>query len=402
MGSAATIALLVLLAVALAVLGVWAALLRRRVARGARLLREARAELARTEKLRVMGEMTAGFAHSFNDVLTPIIGRAQLAGQRVSDPQVQEWLAAIERAALDGAQTVWRIQDFIRVRPDGYGVPVDVNVLVLEAADTARRRAPAGVSVTTELSAPPDIPGDPGALREALATLVANAFEAMPEGGSLTFATRGEGDEAVITVRDTGVGMTEDLQRTILSPFFTTKPSAAGLGLSLADGIVSRHGGQLEIESAPGIGTTICLRFPSRPRGDRTRTPEVVPVREVPTAVARCLVVEDDDDVREMLEDALKSGGHDVVVARDGADGLEKFKTDTFDVVITDLAMPRMNGVQLARDCKALKPAVQVIMVTGWGVALSEGRLADYGVDRVIGKPLSLNAILSAVSSTLT
>ena len=113
-------------------------------------------------------------------------------------------------------------------------------------------------------------------------------------------------------------------------------------------------------------------------------------------------MVDDDDDVRGMLQDALESGGHHVVVARDGAEGLDKFKTDTFDVVITDLAMPRMNGVQLARDCKQLKPAVHIVMITGWGVGLSSGRLADYGVDRILAKPLSLNAILTAVSPMLS
>jgi CheY-like chemotaxis protein len=391
--------LIAVLAVVVVGLAAWVIILRRALAGAGRRLDEAGAELARTEKLRVMGEMTAGFAHSFNDVLTPIIGRAQLARQRVEDPQVHEWLAAIERAALDGAQTVWRIQDFIRIRPDGYSVPVDVNMLVRGVADSARQGAPLSVTVTAELGAPPDIPGDPGALAEALSTLVSNAFDAMPSGGNLILATYGEGDEAIVTVRDTGIGMTEDLQRTILSPFFTTKRDASGLGLSLADGIVSRHGGQLEVESAPGCGTTIRLRFPSRPRADRSRGTTDAPRVPKAAATVRCLVVEDDDDVRDMLQDALESGGHQVVVARDGADGLEKFKTEAFDVVITDLAMPRMNGVQLARDCKQLKPNVHIVMITGWGVALSAGRLADYGVDRVLAKPLSLNAILTAVSS---
>jgi CheY-like chemotaxis protein len=395
----AHLVVIAVLAVAVVALGVWAVILRRALAGASRRLDEAAAELARTEKLRIMGEMTAGFAHSFNDVLTPIIGRTQLARQRVEDPQVHEWLAAIERAALDGAQTVWRIQDFIRIRPDGYSVPVDVNALVRGVADAARQSAPVLVAVTTDLGTPPEIPGDPGALAEALSMLVSNAFEAMPSGGEITLATYGEGDEAVVTVRDTGIGMSEDLQRTILAPFFTTKRDASGLGLSLADGIVSRHGGQLEVESAPGCGTTIRLRFPARPRADRMRAVSDGPRVRRPAACVRCLVVEDDDDVREMLQDALESGGHEVVVARDGADGLEKFKTAPFDVVITDLAMPRMNGVQLARDCKQLKPAVHVVMITGWGVALSAGRLADYGVDRILAKPLSLNAILTAVSS---
>jgi CheY-like chemotaxis protein len=391
--------LAVLLVLAVLGLGGWIVVLRRGLARVGRGLDEARDELARTEKVRLMGEMTASFAHSFNDVLTPIIGRAQLGRQRVTDPQVYEWLAAIERAALDGAQTVWRIQDFIRIRPEGYAVAVDLAALVRSVAETARRPAREDVTVTAEIDSPPEIPGDPGALREALSTLVANAFDAMPAGGSMTLAAYGEGDEAVIVVRDTGIGMTEDLQRTILSPFFTTKRNAAGLGLSLADGIVSRHGGQLEVESAPGCGTTVRVRFPARARTERAAGTGKAPRVGEAAAGVRCLVVDDDDDVRDMLQDALESGGHQVVVARDGADGLEKFKADAFDVVITDLAMPRMNGVQLARDCKQLRPTVHVVMITGWGVALSAGRLADYGVDRILAKPLSLSAILTAVSS---
>jgi hypothetical protein len=102
--------------------------------------------------------------------LTPIIGRAQLAGRRVTDPQVRAWLGAIERAGLDGAQTVWRIQDFIRIGPDAFSVPVDVNTLVRAAAVAGRAQASPSIAVTTDLGAPPDIPGDPGALREETAS----------------------------------------------------------------------------------------------------------------------------------------------------------------------------------------------------------------------------------------
>ncbi|HSE92618.1 MAG TPA: response regulator, partial [Methylomirabilota bacterium] len=185
----------------------------------------------------------------------------------------------------------------------------------------------------------------------------------------------------------------------VFEPFFTTKPGATGLGLCLAHGIVSRHGGQIEVDSAPGRGTTVRIRFPVEVVA---REKPAAPPRAatLPGGPARCLVVDDDPQVREMIRDILSNVGHAVVVAVDGADGVEKFKADpSFDLVVTDLAMPKLNGLQLARVCKTLRPAVPVIMLTGWGVLLTETELAEHGVDEVLSKPVRMDQVLGSVAA---
>ncbi len=387
---------LVVVAVALAYV---AYSVRQRAERMERELAEAHEQVARLQKLGSLGEMASSFAHAFNDVLTPIIGRSQLLGQRVTDPQAREWLETIERSALDGAQTVRRIQEFMRMRHEDPTVTVDLADVVKQAVELTASRQRQGVRVETEIDSVPPIAGDPLGLREALSYIVANALEAAPEGGAVTITTRLDAGDAVIAVADTGVGMTPGVQSRIFEPFFTTKPGATGLGLCLAHGIVSRHGGQIEVDSAPGRGTTVRIKFPvesvARPRA-------TAPARVATAAAepARCLVVDDDPQVREMIRDILSNVGHKVVVAVDGSDGVEKFKADpSFDVVITDLAMPKLNGLQLARVCKTLRPSVPVVMLTGWGVLLTEDELAEHGVDEVLSKPVRMDQVLGTIAA---
>ncbi|MBI4246985.1 MAG: response regulator [Candidatus Rokubacteria bacterium] len=398
MASDVLLVAILVLAAATAAVAVWAIRLHGRVQRLGRELAEAHEQLARTQKLGALGEMSASFAHSFNDVLTPIIGRTQLLGQRVTDPQLREWLETIERAAMQGAQTVRRIQEFMRLRREEPTVAVDLGATVRQAlgATTARRRPE--VDVKTDLAAVPPIAGDPLGLRDAIAHLLINAVEASPNGGRVIVSARMEGGEAVVSVADTGSGMTPETQARIFEPFFSTKPGATGLGLSLAHGIVSRHGGQIEIDSTPGRGTTVKVRFPVEGLGGGRAT---AAGRRAGGAAgpARCLVVDDDPQVRDMIRDILSNAGHQVVLAVDGSDGVEKFKADRFDVVISDLAMPKLNGLQLARVCKALRPAVPVVMLTGWGVLLTEDELAEHGVDEVLSKPVRMDQVLSTVAA---
>jgi len=256
-----------------------------------------------------------------------------------------------------------------------------------------------GVRVETEIDAVLPIAGDPLGLREALAYVVTNALEAAPDGGTVTITTHMDGGDAVIAVNDTGMGMTSAVQSRIFEPFFTTKPGATGLGLCLAHGIVSRHGGQIEVDSAPGRGTTVRVKFPVEAVA-RARPAAPARTSAAPGGPARCLVVEDDPQVREMIRDILSNVGHKVVVAVDGSDGVEKFKADSsFELVITDLAMPKLNGLQLARVCKTLRPSVPVVMLTGWGVLLTEDELAEHGVDEVLSKPVRMDQVLGTIAA---
>jgi len=390
--------LIVVLAAAAMALAVWALTLRQRVRSLERDLQDSRAQAERLSRLGALGEMASSFAHAFNDVLTPIIGRTQLLIQRVTDPQLREWLDTIERAALDGARTVRRIQEFMRVRRDEPSTTVDL-VAVLHQAIRATAVQRPGVQFHTELDSLPLITGDPRDMQQALAHILANAVEAAPDGSGVTVAAQMDGGEAVLSVTDVGSGMTPGVQARIFEPFFTTKPGAPGLGLCLAYGIVSRHGGQIEVDSVAGRGTTVRVKFPveavSRPEPAR-------PARaaQAPGGPARCLVVDDDPQVRQMISDILSNAGHGVVMAVDGADGVDKFKNDSsFDVVVTDLAMPKLNGLQLARVCKTLRPSVPVVMLTGWGVLLTEDELAEHGVDEVLSKPVRMDQVLGALAA---
>ncbi|MEK6529783.1 MAG: ATP-binding protein, partial [candidate division NC10 bacterium] len=323
--------------------------------------------------------------------------------RRVEDPKLRQWLQVIERAATDGARTVRRIQEFARIRRDQPFVTVDLNKVVQDALEVTQARwqedaQSRGVTihVTTELTPVPPVSGDPAELREVLTNLILNAVDAMPGGGTLTLATRADETTVSLTVHDTGVGMTSDVQPLIFDPFFTTKgPSGTGLGLSITYGIVSRHGGQIRVESAEGEGTTFHLTFPV----STVEAEPPAPAALEPVAPLRCLVVDDEQPVLEVLGDVLAAGGHSAVLVADGAEAIRRFKAEPFDIVFTDLAMPGVNGWQVARAVKDQAPSVPVLLVTGWGVELSPDELRGKGIDAVLSKPVQFEDILAAVAA---
>jgi GAF domain-containing protein/ActR/RegA family two-component response regulator len=367
-------------------------------------LAAAQDQLVRTEKLRALGEMASGVAHDFNNLLAAILGRAQLLKLEIGDPRLTQWLDVIERAAFDGAQTVRRLQEFTRIRRDQPFVTVDLNRIAREALeitqsrwrDDARRRD-VTIDVRTSFPVVPEVVGDPVELREALTNIILNAVDAMPGGGVLTVATSTTEREVSLTVTDTGVGMTPAVRRRIFDPFFTTKgPQGTGLGLAMTYGIVSRHRARIETESQEGQGSTFRLVFPPA-------QPEPVPGPRRPEAAdavpgLRCLVVDDEETVGTLLGDILESGGHRAVVCVDGADAVARFRSEPFDVVFTDLAMPGLSGWQVARAIKAIESDVPVFIVTGFGVELPREESRANGVDAVLVKPLSVRDVLDAAA----
>jgi len=397
--SALTASVIVALVACVIALGAWSLWLKLRAQRLHQELIEALDQLGRIQKLGSLGEMAASFAHAFNDVLTPIIGRTQLLTQRLTDPQLRDWVATIERSALGGAQTVKRIQEFMRLRREETLVPVDLGVVLQQSLATTSPRHRPAVRIEADFEPVPPISGDPLGLREAFGHLIVNAVDAVPEVGSVVVATRAEDGQAVVSITDTGSGMSQETQARVFEPFFTTKPGATGLGLCLAHGIVARHGGQIEIVSTVGRGTTVRVIFPSEGLA-RTKPAAVRPAAGAAGGPARCLVVDDDTQVRDMIRDILSNAGHKVVVAIDGSDGVERFKADpSFDVIITDLAMPKLNGLQLARVCKTLRPNVPVVMLTGWGVLLTEEELSEHGVDEVLSKPVRMDQVINTIAT---
>jgi CheY-like chemotaxis protein/anti-sigma regulatory factor (Ser/Thr protein kinase) len=351
--------------------------------------------------------MASGVAHDFNNLLAAILGRAQLLLRRLSDPTLRQWVQVIERSALDGAQTVRRLQDFARVRRDAPRVPVDLGEVVRDALEItqARWREEAlrrgvVVDVCRVLPPVPPVDGDAAELREAMTNLILNAVDAMPKGGTLTITTAAEGGEVEVAVRDTGTGMPEAVRARIFDPFFTTKgPQGTGLGLSMTYGIVARHSGRITVESEEGRGSTFRLRFPVS--ATAAGLPPAEPAAAAGAVRLRCLVVDDEETVGAVIGDVLEALGHEAVVVTDGAAAIARFAAERFDAVFTDLAMPGVSGWQVAQAIRRRGARVPVFVVTGFGVELAPDDLTAHGVSAVYAKPLRIEDVAEALATAV-
>jgi signal transduction histidine kinase/ActR/RegA family two-component response regulator len=360
-------------------------------------LREAQAQLVQSAKLNALGEMAGGVAHDFNNILAAILGRTQLLLQGVADPAQRRQLEVIERAALDGAQAVRRVQEFTRLRQDERFEALDVKEVLQGALELTRSVWEAeskrrGITLTTGLDhrATRAVAGNASELREVLTNLVLNALDAMPWGGTLTLSSADEGEGVCIRVADTGLGMDAETRGRIFDPFFTTKPvKGTGLGLSVAYGIITRHHGRIEVESEPGRGTVFRVWLPAAPARERT----AVPAASGPLPRLRVLAVDDEEPVLQVLADLLGMLGQEVEMALGGAAGIERFAAGRFDVVFTDLGMPAVNGWDVVQAIKARAPETPVVIVTGWGAQIEGRVLHSRGVDYVIPKPFTLEDV---------
>lgn len=379
-------------------------------------VQHAQEQLVAAEKLRALGEMAAGVAHDFNNLLAVIYGRAELMMRWTREPRLQESLDAIVRAALDGAETVRRILEFARTQQTRPFQAVDLGALCRQVVELTEPRwkdeaQAAGIAydVAVEGGPVPPVAGRPEELREVLLNLLTNALEAMPDGGRLRFTLAADADGVTLVVTDTGGGIPEDVRDRVFQPFFTTKgPRGTGLGLALAWGIVTRHGGTIGVESAPGAGTAFSIRLPvaadAEPVAEEApAAPPVIapPLRDVPLRAARILVIEDEPMVRSVLRELLLGSGHQVLEAGDGATGLAVIGSEPVDLVLTDVSMPGISGWDVALSCHARFPNVPVGFVTGWGGQLDAARLARHHVAFVITKPFHGDHVLRTVSAAL-
>jgi signal transduction histidine kinase/ActR/RegA family two-component response regulator len=366
----------------------------------------AQEHLVRTEKLRALGEMAAGVAHDFNNLLAVIVGRAELLLRRAQGPEITRGLETIHQAALDGAQTVRRIQEFTRTRRSRPFRRVDLLDTVREVIEMTRPRwkdeaQSRGVSYEVEIEGGPVpwVAGRPEELREVFTNLLTNALEAMPLGGRLVFGLKTDGGGAAVTVRDTGVGMSAETAQRAFEPFFTTKgPQGSGLGLSVVWGIVTRHGGTVEVDSRPGEGSTFTVRLPGA-RSMPEPAAGSAPAR--PVRPARVLVVDDEPGVRAVLRELLGGEGYTVVDAPDGRSGLALCETGAIDVVLSDVSMPGMSGWEMAEACRVRFPDVPVGLITGWGDRLDPTELTRHGVRFVVAKPFQAADVLRRVGDAL-
>jgi signal transduction histidine kinase/CheY-like chemotaxis protein len=364
------------------------------------------------ERLKALGQMASGVAHDINNALSPIAlyTESLLGTESQLSAAGRSKLEVIQRAIDDAARTIARMGEFHKKRDKEIALgAVDPNTLVRQVLeltqarwrDMAQSRGQT-IEVKTELSdAAPAILGVESELREALTNLVFNAVDAMPEGGMITLRTRRTQAAVAIEIEDTGVGMDEATRQRCLEPFFTTKGErGTGLGLAMVYGAVQRHGGELDIESAPGKGTLIRVSFAAAAAGAAQEAPHQV---ARPRRWLRLLIVDDDPVLLRSLSDVLEQDGQRVTALADGASAIAAFETargqgKAFDAVITDLGMPGLDGRRVAAAIKLASPQTPVILLTGWGERLRAEEETVAHVDQVLSKPPKLSELRAVLA----
>ncbi len=403
-------------------------------------------KLSHVEKLRTLGQLTSGIAHDFNNFLTVILGNTYLMQEKCyQSKELQKCLGVIKKAALDGAQTVRRLREFTSIRADiSKLMPVNVHTIVKDVINYTRPRwrtlaQVRGITYRLILKKAIRegwVMGNPSELKEVFLNIIDNAFDAMPGGGKLTIKIHKEAGKLSVSIKDTGVGMSEEVKKKVFDPFFTTKGiMGSGLGMSVAYAIITQHGGDIKLESQEGKGTTVIVKLPLHynyqagtsftltgapgisykengylqvPHSQRLTSMCSKPRRSKLTGPSkdasglRVLIIDDEEETCKILTHILLDSGHDVTAITKGKIAMKALNRGSFDVVCCDLAMHGLTGWDVAAKIKQLRlietsPLPVLILVTGLGTYVEHGRLKEAGVDYVLNKPFLAEEVLEVV-----
>ncbi len=377
------------------------ALLIRDVKKANRLLKESSDQLATAETLAALTDMTSGMAHDFNNVIGAVIGRVQLMKLKVSDDRLLKDLNKIEKLLLEGAKTVRSIQEF--TTSTRYKKTQTVNLTQLateyfERTDHPWRKLAAGKNVRMEFKPAVEdamIDGSPPDLKTVLDKLLENAVEHSRENTPVMITLEQTRKDYRLKVINQGTPIGEETSKRVFYPFFTTKDvRGAGMGLAIVHGIVGRHAGKISVKSDINAGTVFEIELP---KADAAREDSEITHKRKKVRDLRILIVDDDEQIREVLTDMLAINGHTVTACCDGFSALDAFRKEDFDAVITDLGMAGMSGLDLAGLIHQEKPEVPVALITGWGSQLNQDEMALKGVKAVVAKPFHLEEIHALV-----
>jgi signal transduction histidine kinase/CheY-like chemotaxis protein len=350
------------------------------------------AELLHSEKLESIGSLAGGVAHDMNNVLAAILGMASaLRAAHPGDGPEAKSLDTIIRACTRGRDVVKSLLYFARKDLEATG-PVNLNLIAREMVNLLSYTTLKRVEIRTDFQEPLDlIEGDGGALNHALINLCVNAVDAMPEGGVLRLRTRsGPGQDVTISIQDSGQGMSPEVARRAIEPFFTTKPmgQGTGLGLAMVYGTVKAHQGSFEIRSEPGRGTEVILGFPPL---QGAMAAEPVPEPPAPMGPLRILLVDDDELIRMSIGPMIATLGHEVLTAEGGQEALDRLQAGLeVDLVILDMNMPGLNGAQTLARLLSFRPGQTVLMATGYSDESIAPLLAGRPNVQSLRKPFNL------------
>ncbi|MDO8948302.1 MAG: ATP-binding protein [Desulfocapsaceae bacterium] len=379
-------------------------------------------QLKQARKMEAIGALAGGIAHDFKNILVPILGYAELAADRISqdDPMASD-LRHIIKAALRAKDMISRILSFSSQGPKTK-YPFLPHLVVLEALKLLQTSLPSTIEVKTEIDADcGTILADPTQLYQIVMNLCTNAYHAMLEkGGILRVSLAGvsldeekskllssdcvSGDYIVLDVSDTGVGMERKILERIFEPYFSTKSEkgeGSGLGLSVVHGIVKGYQGQITVQSEPGEGTSFEVYIPCVDEGSSRK--RAVWALSKPTGTESILVVDDEKDNTDMFQTMLTGLGYQVVVFNNSLEALALFtKVPTaFDLLLTDMTMPHMTGLELSKKVLAMRPDLPIILCSGFSELVNKGQVQALGIKVYLEKPVAVRDLAMAIRKAL-
>ncbi len=365
--------------------------------------------LLQSEKLKAIGVVASGISHEINNVLSIIMGRAEiLSGGVKDDSELERGLSSIIKASENGAAIVNKMLAFAKseAKTSNYKF-IDISLLIKDAIDFTEPRwknmaQSKGVNyqINTEgAEGVYEVFCNPTELTEVFINTINNALDAMPDGGCIAFSLKSNERTLFIRISDTGTGMSEEVKKKIFDPFFTTRlPQGTGLGMSIVYSIIKRHDGKIEVESEVGKGATFNISIPIRREIEQNIASPSKQKNDKITKKLRILVVDDETRISAILDDFLASEGHVVKTVDNGAEAIDLFRKEQYDLVLSDLVMPGKTGYDVVKALYELERRPKIGIITGWSEDLNSLEKKNLKVDFIIKKPLRLSEIAKYVN----
>jgi len=369
------------------------------------------AQLIHSAKMSGVGQLAAGVAHEFNNILSGIIGYTSLALTRENVEGVRKDLEVIEKASDRAVEIVNKLLTFSRQKGEKFQVAQIENVIDDALSLVEHTFATEGIKILRNYEKVPAIRLNLGELQQVFLNLAINSKHAMQNGGAIAISTKLENNNVRIDFSDTGSGISNENLPRIFEPFFTTKfsegtKSGTGLGLSVIYAIIERHGGRIDVSSEIDKGTTFTILLPnvqtltrsaSANTGHKAESAKVLELRRK----GNILVVDDEEFIRDIIRECLSSTGHNVMTAGNGESALGLIKQNHFDIIFLDLSMPKKDGVEVLRDIGTIDPNSTVVIISGRSEEQLPDEISEGGAYKIIKKPFSVDQIQEAVASVL-
>lgn len=357
---------------------------------------------SKKRELEAIGKMTSGVMHNFNNLMGIILARTHSLKKKIQSSPYGKDLDVIQKTALEAARVAQRIQKVSLVNGN-YGKKewVNMNELLADVAEITESSRHEKILISFQFQIVPRVFIWVIPIREVFLNIFLNAIEAIGQKeGTIVVQTETQKKQMKISISDNGIGMSSGTLQQLFKPFFTTKIQGSGLGLSTSHDIIKKHRGTLTIQSTPGVGTTIMLTLPISKRAESTIKKARPSIPSKASMIKQILLVDDECDYRQATAEFLLGEGYIVDQAASGKEALEKTKKQSYDLVISDIRMPKISGNTLAKKIKIQHKKTKIILISGMNEKLNQAQMKSLKVDGWLVKPCLFEDIAAAIKRT--